>query len=259
VIASSHSGNTEEVLQTFGEAQQCGSSCLAVTTGGELLRLALAGGTPLLRFDHSGQPRSAVGFSFGLLLSVFTHLKLIPNPENELFLTVKAMRSQQKFLKADVPAVRNIAKRYAGQMLGRWVTILGSGILAPVARRWKTQVNELAKAWAQYEVLPEADHNTLAGVLEPQNSLPGLLALFLQCPADHPRNRLRSELTRKVFMVEGITTDDIHALGENRLSYQWTCLHLGDYISYYLAMGYGIDPTPVEAIKSLKMEMKAAG
>lgn len=259
VIASSHSGNTEEVLHTFGEARQSGASCLVVTTGGELERLALADGTPLLRFDHSGQPRSAVGFSFGLLLSILTRLELIPNPENELYSAVEAMRSQQQSVKADVPATRNIAKRYAGQMMGRWVTIFGSGILAPVARRWKTQINELAKAWAQYELLPEADHNTLTGVLEPQTSLPGILALFLRCPSDHPRNHLRSELTRKLFMVEGINTDDIHALGENRLSYQWTCLHLGDYISYYLAMGYGIDPTPVEAIKGLKMEMKTAG
>ena len=125
------------------------------------------------------------------------------------------MRLQQEQFFAHVPAALNPAKRYAGQMMGRWVTIFGSGILAPVARRWKTQVNELAKAWAQYELLPEADHNTLTGVLEPQNSLPGILALFLRCPADHPRNRLRSELTRKLFMVEGINTDDIHALGEN--------------------------------------------
>ncbi len=259
VIASSHSGNTEEVLQTFLEAQNRGAHCLAVSTGGELESLALVSGKPVLKFNHNGQPRSAVGFSFGLLLSVFASLDIIPNPEDELRSAVKAMRLQQQFISADIPAAKNIAKRYAGQMMGRFVTIFGSGILAPVARRWKTQINELAKAWSQYEILPEADHNTLNGIIEPQSSLSGMLALFLRCSTDHPRNCLRSELTRKIFMLEGINTDEIHASGESRLAQQWSCLHLGDYVSYYLAMGYGVDPTPIEAIINLKMEMKSAG
>lgn len=259
VIASSHSGDTEEVLYTFREAQAKGSACLAITTGGELERLAVAGGSPVLKFCHAGQPRSAVGYSFGLLLSVFARLDLIPDPEDELFSAASAMRLQQKSIQMDVQSAQNIAKRYAGQMMGRFVAIFGSGILSPVARRWKTQINELAKAWAQYEILPEADHNTLTGVMQPQKMTPSILTLFLCCPGDHPRNRLRSDLTRQTFMVEGLNTDVIYAQGTNSLSYQWTSLHLGDYISYYLAMGYGIDPTPVEAIKNLKREMLSAG
>ncbi len=70
----------------------------------------------------------------------------------------------------------------AGQLVGRVATVIGSGVLAPVARRWKGQINELAKAWAQFEVLPEVDHNTLAGVLNPEAALSQVMVLFLRGP-----------------------------------------------------------------------------
>ncbi|HEX2981329.1 MAG TPA: SIS domain-containing protein [Anaerolineaceae bacterium] len=133
---------------------------------------------------------------------------------------------------------------------------MASGYLAPVARRWKGQISEVAKAWAQFEFLPEADHNTMAGLLNPEEMLEHILVLFLRSSAEHPRNRLRSDLTRKGFMQEGLNTDFIDAAGDSPLAHIWTTLHMGDYCAYYLAMAYGVDPTPVEAIEGLKAEMK---
>ena len=90
------------------------------------------------------------------------------------------MKQQQHELIPSVPAALNPAKRAAGQLMGRYVVVFGSGVLAPVARRWKTQINELAKTWQQFEILPEADHNTLEGILQPEGSLSNLLLLFLK-------------------------------------------------------------------------------
>jgi glucose/mannose-6-phosphate isomerase len=182
---------------------------------------------------------------------------LIPDPQEELAEAVKAMRTQQARLKAEVPVVQNPAKRIAGQLMGRWVTVFGAGVLAPVARRWKGQLNEVAKAWGQFETLPEADHNTLAGILHPQEHLPRMIALFLRGPVDKPRHRLRLDLTQKAFMLEGINTDTIDAQGNSPLANQWTALHFGDYTAYYLAMAYGVDPTPIQPIEAFKKELEA--
>jgi glucose/mannose-6-phosphate isomerase len=256
VIASSHSGNTEETLSAFESA--LGNDCriLAIATGGRLAEDASQSGTTLWRFKHSGQPRAAVGYSFGLLLAIFTRLGLVPDPAGELSTAVEAMRLQQENLRAHVPAVNNPAKRMAGQLMGRWVAIFGADILEPVARRWKGQINELAKTWAQFEFLPEADHNTLAGLVNPEDNLMKTMALFLRAPSYHPRNLLRTNLTKKNFMLEGPNTDFVDAQGEGRLAHQWTALHFGDYTAYYLAMCYGVDPTPVEALEAFKREMR---
>jgi len=258
VIASSHSGNTEETLSSFDEALGRGCRLLAVTTGGELGRLARQANTPLWTFEHRGQPRAAVGYSFGLLLAALARLGLLTDPSAELNGAISAMRAQQARLSADVPVVSNPAKRYAGQLMGRAVVVFGSGLLAPVARRWKGQISEIAKAWAQFEFLPEADHNTLAGILHPPDVLSTLMVIFLRCPSDHPRNRLRSDLTRKAFMLEGLNTDFYDAGGDTPLAHMWTALHFGDYMAYYLAMAYGVDPTPVAAIEGFKAELAGA-
>lgn len=259
VIVSSHSGNTEESLSAFEKAQENHCSILAITTGGKLAELATQSGIPVWYFPNRGQPRTAVGYSFGLLLALFTGLRWIANPKDELYSTIDIMRQQQQSLRADIPAISNPAKRMAGQLIGRYVTVIGSGILSPVARRWKGQINELAKTWGQFEFIPEADHNLLSGSQNPEEILTKIMILFLRSPSDDPRNRMRIELTKKSFMLQGLCTDLIDAKGNTPLENLWTLLHFGDYMAYYLAMAYKTDPTPVAAIEAFKIDMKKGG
>jgi glucose/mannose-6-phosphate isomerase len=259
VICSSHSGNTEETLDSFESALKNDCSLVVICTGGELAKRAGEKNVSVWRFSHNGQPRAAIGFSFGLLLSLLARLNLISDPSKDVAEAVSAMQRSQKHFRADVPAAKNPAKRYAGQLVGRWVTVMGAGLLAPVARRWKGQMNEVAKAGTNFEFLPEADHNTLAGTINPTETLNAhTMTMFLRAPSDHPRNRMRSDLTRQAYMLEGLNTDSVDARGESQLAHMWTLILFGDYMAYYLAMAYGVDPTPVDALVNFKNSMADA-
>ena len=255
-IACSHSGNTEETLTAFEAALNANCTLIALSTGGKLAKKAASADIPLWEFEHRGQPRAAVGFSFGMLLALFVRAGFIPSDQVDVAETVAELKSQQEALRADVPVHKNPAKRYAGQSIGRWVTVFGSNYLAPVARRWTGQINEIAKAGSNFSLLPEADHNTLAGNHHPEDVMLHTHNLFLRAASDHRRNRLRSNITRKAFMLEGLSTDAYDAKGKTPLSQIWTALHFGDYLAYYLAMSYGVDPTPVDALISLKERLK---
>jgi glucose/mannose-6-phosphate isomerase len=255
VVASSHSGNTEETLAAFEQARVVGCRILAVCTGGKLAKAANAANVPLWTFEHPGQPRAAVGFSFGMLLALVARLGFIADPAGELAGAVSAMNEQQDGLRVDIPIMNNPAKRLAGQLMGRWVMVFGADVLEPVARRWKTQMNELAKAWAQFEALPEANHNALAGLIQPESGLSSAIALFLRAPSYHPRNLLRTELTQQAYLMQGLNTDFVDAQGDTALAQQWTALHMGDYLGYYLAMLYEIDPTPIPALEGFKKQL----
>lgn len=255
VIACSHSGNTEETLSTFEEAKNKKCKIIAVTTGGKLSVAAKSAGYPVWRFEHTGQPRSAVGFGFVLLISLLARLGLIPDPSEDLKNAVLAMRQEQNKYQPSNPVVQNPAKRQAGQMVGRAVTIIGSGILAPVGRRWKGQINELAKALAFFDTLPEADHNSLAGLTHPDEQLGKNFVMFLECGSDHPRNTKRIKLTRNTYMLNGVCTDSYRSPSKSRMEQLWTALHFGDYVAYYLAILYQIDPTPIDGIQEFKREM----
>ena len=124
-IASSHSGNTEETLSAWAEAKRRGCSMLAITTGGKLETEAHQAGVPCWHFDFSGQPRAAVGYSFGLLLCLFSRMGFLPEQSGAIIEAVQAMKEQQVSLQVGVPVSRNAAKRLAENMAGRFVVIMG--------------------------------------------------------------------------------------------------------------------------------------
>jgi len=256
VICSSHSGNTEETISVFNEAIEKKCTVMCISRGGKLLSQAKEHGLIGWQFDHHGQPRSAVGFSFGMILNLFSRLKLIIDQKSELESTVIKMREYIKKIDAEIPVVQNLAKRIAGQALNRYLVILGAEHLEPIARRWKTQINELAKCWAQFEFLPEADHNTLAGLIFPEANIQNTYALFLNSENYHPRNKKRLDLTFSEFMIAGMCSDKVDLSDTSLLSEIWKLLLLGDFVSYYLAMAYKVDPTPIEALESFKKAMQ---
>lgn len=256
VVVSSHSGNTEEALAAFDAALRGGCQLLTICTGGALEQKSLAAGIPVWKFEHQGQPRTAVGYSFGLLLALLVRLGLIAEQVHEVEQACTVMTALQSRIRVDIPLMQNPAKRQAGQFIDRHVTIFASGLLSPVARRWKTQFNEVAKAFAAFEVLPEADHNTLAGIFNPDQLVTHEYAMFLSAPLDHPRNTERIAKTREILILEGIGTDTFTAKGDTRLAQIWSSLLFGDYVAYYLAILYGTDPTPIPPITALKDELR---
>ena len=256
VICSSHSGNTEETNSVLSQAMKRNCTVIVFTTGGKILSTALENNLASWKFTHTGQPRAAVGFSFGLLLRLFSRLALIPEQDEAVKNAVSAMDQLIKQIDADIPIVNNPAKRLAGQFVDQHISVFGAEHLSPVARRWKTQINELAKCWAQFEIIPEADHNTLAGVIQPSKMIPKVFTVFLESKHFHPRNRKRMNLTLTEFTVAGLCTDKIDFSADEKLTEIWKAILFGDYVSFYLAMMYDIDPTPVDAIESLKRQMQ---
>ena len=257
VICISHSGNSEEVLDAFEFAQKNKCSLLVISTGGEIAKRAAEKNIPAWIFDnHDVVDTAAIAYPFALLLALLSRLGLIPDPAIDVAEAIAMMKRSQQHITADVIAAKNPAKRYAGQLVGRWVTFVATETLSPVARRWKMQINQLAKAGANFEIIPEATHNTLIATINPNQTLNAhTMTLFMRSPSDHPRNRLRSDLMRQAFMLEGLNTDVIDARGESILAHLWTLIIFGDYMAYYLAMAYGADPSEEDAFVNFKRSL----
>src|SRR5919106_1688815 len=107
VICSSHSGNTEETLDAFEAAGAAGCQLIVVSTGGELVKRAKENNIPVWTFKHAGQPRAAVGFSFGLLLAMFQRLGFLPDQKQALEDALASMKRSQERIKAEIPTVKN--------------------------------------------------------------------------------------------------------------------------------------------------------
>ena len=256
LIANSYSGNTEETLSAAEQALARGVRMLAITTGGQLAEHARAHGYPLWQFDYRSQPRAALGWSLGLLLGLAHRLGFAPTLAEDVPEAVDVLRAQAEQYALATPTPRNPAKRTAGQLIGRMPVVFGAGIFEPVARRWKTQYNENADVWAQYEPLPEANHNVIVGIDFPAEHGLNIAAQFITSPAyDHPRVRLRHELTYKMCLQHGIMADVFSPQGQSALAQVCHAVQYGDYLSFYLAAAYGIDPTAIAPITELKEQL----
>jgi glucose/mannose-6-phosphate isomerase len=256
VIALSHSGGTEETLSAARQALERDAKVLAITTGGALADLVTAGSGQVWRYSYASQPRAALGWLYGLLLAAADRFGLAGGLAAEVQQSVALLREGRASLGLDRPAHSNPAKQTAVRLAGRIPVIWGAGVLSPVARRWKTQLNENAKTAAYFEVLPELNHNAVVGLSFPDDLKRSVAVLqLISDDYDHPRVRVRQQASFELLVEEGIMVEQIRAQGQCRLAQQMYLIQMGDYISLYLATGNRVDPTPIDNIVRLKKRL----
>lgn len=258
VIASSYSGNTEETLAALDEAIARGARCVGVGTGGKLERRIRDAGMPFLKFSYEAAPRAALGYSLVCLAGILDRAGVAEINPDDLQEAVEEMRAWQSEVALEVPESGNAAKQLARGLHGHVPVVYGAGLLSEVARRWKGQFNENAKAWAFFEVMPELNHNAVLGYANPPELRQRLFVISLRSGYDHPRVGVRFDVTAELLGEQGIPHEVVWARGESRLAQMLSVIHFGDYVSLYLAYLYGTDPSPVDAISYLKEQLARA-
>jgi glucose/mannose-6-phosphate isomerase len=255
VIASSYSGNTEETLSAFKAAHARGCPLVAVTTGGRLARLAGEWNAPCISFDYQSPPRAALGYLFVSLLGILQGLGVTGDLEGDVEEALAVLAAQDLTLSPDIPHARNRAKQLSSELVGRIPVVIGAGPLAPVARRWKTQLNENSKSWGYFEPLPEMNHNAVSGIHFPEEIAQRVRILFLSSSGIHARSQLRLDLSQQILRDQGIVCCQVPIQGKAKLAKILAAVQLGDYVSCYLAILYGADPTAIDDITLLKQRM----
>ncbi|MBI4320821.1 MAG: bifunctional phosphoglucose/phosphomannose isomerase [Chloroflexi bacterium] len=258
VIASSHSGNTEETLSALEQATRRQSKVVAVTGGGKLRDIVRQQGYPLVFFSYQAQPRAALGYSFILLLGVLQKAGLIGDKSNDVREAVSVLETMRTDLGPEVPTTSNLSKQLAERAYGRLLFVYGGGMLSEVARRWKGQINENGKAWAVFEALPELNHNAVVGYEFPKDMAERIVLVFLDSPLIHPRIRLRHAITQEILARHRIEYHTVESRGASPLAQMLSGIYVGDYTSLYLSVLYEVDPSPVEVISYLKQRLAGA-
>lgn len=258
VIASSKSGDTEETVSALTAALERRCPVVVVTTGGALKLVAERAGLPLATFPATGTPRSSVGYSMALLAGILERAGVLDLDVAEISAAVSAARAMAARCEPPVPTSENPAKQLAWSLVDRMTVVEAGSFLAPVARRWKAQLNENSKSAAAFEELPEATHNTVVGYEQPESLRDHVFVVLLTSDLDHPRNTLRGQLTGDVLDTAQILHQAVEATGESRLAHALSLIVMGDYVSVYLAFTYAVDPTPVAVIDHIKEQLSRA-
>jgi glucose/mannose-6-phosphate isomerase len=255
VIASSYSGNTEETLSSFAQALETPTKKLVMTTDGKLKAIAQEKGIPVFSFDYRAQPRAALPFSLMPILCFLQKLGFIGDKSSDLTETVTVLKQLTKELNEASAASQNPAKQLALKLHSHLPVIYGGGLVTEVAHRWKTQINENTKAWAFHEAFPELNHNAVVGYQFPGELATKIVVVLLNSPLLPKRIQLRYQVTRQLLSKAGVSYQTVDGRGKSPLAQIMSLVLFGDYTSYYLAMLYQIDPSPVKAIDFLKKQL----
>ena len=250
VIASSYSGNTEETLSAFEEARKRGAKVLALTTGGTLATQARAANYPVVTFSYKASPRATLGYSLGLVLGSLTRLGLVRDLSADIDAAIADLAKLEE--RVHEGARTNDAKKLAISLYGRVIFAYGAGVMGVMARRVKGQWNENAKNWSAYDVMSELNHNAVVGFPNPQIAREAITVLLLRSDRDNPRHKIRFDVTRELLDRASIQHKSLQFGGTNLLSEVLQMTLFTDYVSFYVALLNGADPSPNTAIDYLK-------
>ena len=244
IVCISYSGNTEETLSAFKEACRRNFQVTAVTSGGRLAKLCRNNKVPLAKVPLGYPPRMALGFQFSALMQILVNCQMIKD-------NLKTILSLERRLKPE--QLEKKGKNLASKIKDKIPLIYSSYSQKELSRIWKIKLNESSKVLAFSNYFPELNHNEITGFENPQGKSH---VIILRDPANHPRNKKRMRLTATILKKKKIPVDFVDIQGKDILYKIFSNLLLADWVSYYLALEYGINPIPVKLQEEFKKKLK---
>ncbi len=246
-ICSSYSGNTEETLSTFEQLLGTGAKIVVVTSGGKLLELAKQHGFDVAQVPGGwSSPRACLGYSIVAQLAVLRSAKLI---SNRIFRQIEAAR---KLLVKDQSDIRKRAQKLAGFLAEKTPVLYCADHIEAVAVRWRQQINENAKMLCWHQVIPEMNHNELVGW---RNNRPDVAVVWLRNRDDFARTTVRMNINKEIVEHFTNTSIEVYSKGKSLAEKMFYLVHLGDWMSFYLAQLREVDPVEIKVIDYLKAEL----
>ena len=253
LFAISYSGNTEETLSILKGSPT--SQIIAITSGGQLKKLAEEKGIPLILIPYGIPPRAALGYLLTPVLIILERLGLAQKLKEQIEETVNLLAKLKANYLVTTPEKANPPKKLAQKLYKKIPIIFATcGTTEAAGLRWKTQFSENSKMTALLNLFPELNHNEIVNLGELKKGEHSFSLVILRDKEDHKQVKKRIEITKKLLQ-DKIEITEVWAQGQSRLARLMSLIYFGDYLSVYLALLNGTDPTPVRIIENLKKEL----
>jgi len=241
-IISSYSGNTEETVASFEEALKNSLPCVGIAAGGKVLELSGKNDIPCVKMPDGIQPRMATALNFAAVFQILANSGMVEDKRKEFEEAAGKLKKHEKEFEEQ-------GKQIAEELAGKTPVVYGSTKFKSLAMIWKIMFNENAKTPAFWNFFPELNHNEMVGFTKQQGKFH---LVILRDGQDHPRNLKRIETTADILKNYEVSSTIVDMPEDGILYRIFATLQIGCWVSYYLALKYGVDPTPVEMVEELK-------
>ncbi len=251
VIVVDYPGNSGSELRNLREAKQRGARVICVTSGRKLLEAASNEEIGTIRIPPGQPERSAIGYLFVPLVVAVERLGLASGQIEKLSHAIKLMKNAREALRFENPTERNVAKQTAERLFGKLVVIYGlQGYRAAVASRWKRQIDANSKGLAFTGAFPDLALSDISGWEFVTNRSGEFGIVLLSDTSDKGEMAKLMIASEEVLSEFGVVRVDLRgSTAIERLLYG---VYLGDYVSYYLALLYGVNPMVSENVSQVQ-------
>ena len=250
VFLTSYSGTTEETLSCSRKAIEKNCAIAGLTSGGDLEEFLRNGNYPNYtfqsKFNPSGQPRLGTGYIVLGTLAVFNEMGLIKLEEADVLEAIN-------LLKNSAESVKNEAKKLAPLLQNKIPLLVAGEFLEGNAHIARNQLNETAKSFSEFAVLPELNHHLMEGLKYPTKDI---TALFLNSSLYSDKIRRRVELTKDVIQKNGLNVLEYNAKGNSKIAQVLNVLSFGGFLSLFLSLLYEEDPSLIPWVDYFKEQLK---
>ncbi|MEK7131105.1 MAG: SIS domain-containing protein [Patescibacteria group bacterium] len=260
VIASSYSGSTEEIISAVADAKKRKAKIMVIASGGKLADWAKQNHIPALVFSTNnnpcGSPRMGLGYSIFGQIALLDNTGILKLSATEIKTVLQTISKFNYLFGVDNPEEKNLAKQLATSLLGKSVWFAASEHLAGNAHIAANQMNENAKRFSGYFVVPEMNHYLMEGLLFPENNKENIKFLLLESELYDKRVQKRYAITKQILDKNNIGNASYTCQEKNKFLQACEALVLFSYVSFYSAMLQGIDPTAIPVVDFFKEQLK---
>jgi glucose/mannose-6-phosphate isomerase len=254
-ISSSYSGNTEETLAALAAAEAKNAQIVVIAAGGKLAEYAKEKQYPLFTIPSGIQPRMSSFYFLAAFVQLLEPLGLIPQgSRSELTQTGDWLSAQTENWLPEVKTASNPAKQLALELMGKSVVVYSGPRLFPAANKFKICMNENAKNVAWVNQYPEFNHNEFIGWSSHPVDKP-YAVVDIRSSLEHPRVQKRFEVAERLLSGKRPSPEVITPQGDSVLKQLLWTSNFADFISIYLALLNGVNPTPVDLVEKFKVAL----
>jgi glucose/mannose-6-phosphate isomerase len=259
VFITSYSGDTEETLSSFLDALKRKCMIYCISSGGALLKYAKKLKVPYLQVSSGMPPRAALPYMLLPLLVYLEKAGLVKGLKEDLDEAFCLLEKVSEENAPEKPTNENFAKNTAQNIGESAPAVYGFGVYRGVAQRFKQQFNENSKSAAKWEYFPELNHNEVVGWEGRGEQCKWFSVIFIRDINEPVEIESRIETTKQIMEKVGLVMFDLEVQGKSPLAKMLSTIVVGDFVSVYLAVLHGVDPTPVRTINILKDTLKQNG
>lgn len=224
IICISYSGNDEETINAYRQAKRFKLKTICITTGGKLKEICDFNKDKIVNIPKIYHQKTSNIIIFFSILRLLENSKILDSLSED----IKKLRNVLK--KTDF---EDMGKNLALRIQDKSPIIYSSKKLNHIAEKWKQDFIDNTNQYAYLDTIPNLCHKEIKDYNVKPDKVYGIL---LKDSEEFPRINKSFDIVKKDMKDKGCEVTELIIKGDNYLIRLISCLIIGDYTSFYLAI-----------------------